>query len=299
MQNENQKIALITAENLRQKFQILNYSVSDLQLKIYNYEFQIISNNNIAKILIYFGRKGIKTVVQGINNKLNKECLYFINGTIPSEDSQVKEPDRYIGSDESGKGDFFGPLIVCAFAYDNSIKEDLIKLKIKDSKQISDSKVIEIYNHLKQNYSERFNVVEIHPKKYNLLYNKINNLNSILIWAHSKAINNLLDKFDYNNVIIDKFTKIESIKEKLKFNKNLIIEQKAERFIGVAAASIIARAKFLNWFEKKERELGRKIPLGASASVTKFANEIQNEQNTIILDDLVKFHFKNFKLLDK
>ncbi len=291
-----QQKAKFTADNLRENLEKLYFTVSELSKKQYNYEFEVKQGKSKVKILIYFGNKGIKTIIQGKqNDELYKELDSLIFGRLPFETSNLVEPNEYIGSDESGKGDFFGPLVVCAFAYDISLKEEFAKMNVKDSKELNDNEILNIYKELKKKFQDRYEVVEIHPPKYNQLYKKIQNLNDILVWAHSKAINNLLERFIYQNIIIDKFSSEKSFEDKISFNKRLFFEEKAERFTGVAAASIIARARLLNWFEKKSKEIEIKIPLGASNSVNKVAKEIQEKKSKELLFDLVKLHFKNFK----
>jgi ribonuclease HIII len=295
-----QQKAKFYAENLRENLEKLYFNVSELSKKQYNYEFEVRQLKSKVKILIYFGNKGIKTIIQGNqNDELYKELDSLIFGKLPFETPNLVEPSEYIGSDESGKGDFFGPLIVCAFAYDISLKDELTNLNVKDSKELNDNDLLKIYKKLSEKFQDRFETVEIHPKKYNELYEKIQNLNKILVWAHSKAINNLLKKFDYQNIIIDKFAAEKSFEDKISVKKRLIFEEKAERFAGVAAASIIARARLLNWFDKKSKAIGIKIPLGASNSATKVAEEIQTKNGKEFLNDLIKLHFKNFKEMNK
>lgn len=292
--------AKITTENLIEKLKSLNFATGELSLKKYNYEFSVNKNKSTAKILVYFGSKGIKTVIQGNRkNKLFKELDHILNGAIIFDEIPIEEPREYIGSDESGKGDFFGPLIVCAFAFDNSIKESLKKLNVRDSKEISEKEILNIYNHLKKDFKERIEIIEIHPKKYNQLYENTQNLNKILLWAHIKAINNLFKKFDYKSVIIDKFAPKKSFNDKIPTTKELIIEEKAERFLGVAAASIIARARLILWFQNKSKELGIKLLFGAASSVTELAKEIFVKNGKELLNELIKLHFKNFKDLNK
>jgi len=296
----NQKKAKTIAEKLKENLNKLNFSTNELNLKKYNYEFEVSQNKSKAKILVYFGSKGIKTIIQGNSrDKLYKELDHIINGKIIFDEAVIEEPKEYIGSDESGKGDFFGPLIVCAFAFDNSIRDNLLKFNVKDSKELDDKEIIEIYNELRNKYNDRFEVIEIHPKKYNQLYEKIQNMNKILLWAHFKAINKLFKRFNYKTVIIDKFASEKSFDDKIPLTKNLIIEEKAERFTGVAAASIIARAKLVHWFQKKSRELELKIPFGAAVSVSNFAKEIERRKGKDILSELIKLHFKNFKYMNK
>lgn len=295
-----QQKAKFYADNLRENLEKLYFTISELSKKQYNYEFEVRKLKSKVKILIYFGNKGIKTVIQGNkNDELYKKLDSLIFGRLQFETPNLVEPKEYIGSDESGKGDFFGPLIVCAFAYDISLKEEFEKLNVKDSKELNNNELLGIYKQLNERFKNRYEIVEIHPRRYNELYEKIHNLNQILVWAHSRAINNLLKKFDYQNIIIDKFAAEKSFEDKILVKKRLIFEEKAERFVGVAAASIIARAKLLNWFEKKNKTIGIKIPLGASNSVTKVAEKIKAENGNEFLNDLIKLHFKNFKEMNK
>ncbi|MCX7610103.1 MAG: ribonuclease HIII [Ignavibacterium sp.] len=293
--------ANIYANNLRENLEKENLLVGDLINKDYNFEFDVKKDKSKVKVLVYFSKKknDLKTIIQGNkNNKLYKQVESIINGTLYFEEPELIEPNKYIGNDESGKGDLFGPLIVCAFAYDDGIRDELIKLDVKDSKKINDSNIISIYNQIEKKFKDRFEVVEIHPPKYNQLYDKIQNLNKILVWAHSKAIENLSRKFNYDCIVIDKFTSEKHFNSKVFDKKNLILEEKAERFLGVACASIIARSKLLKWFEKKSKELNIKLPFGSSSSVTKVANQIKKNYGDLILKDLIKLHFKNLKNLD-
>jgi ribonuclease HIII len=288
--------AKIRAENLQENLKNLNFSVGELSLKQNCYDFEVTKEKSKAKILVYFGKKGIKTVIQAnTNSDLFNQLDAIINGKIYLKKDDLVEPEKYIGTDESGKGDFFGPLIVCAFAYEINLSEKIKTLKIKDSKQLSKDEVLEIYNVLSKEFNDRYEVVEIHPPKYNQLYQKMKNLNDILVWAHSKAIINLANRYNYENIIIDKFVSKDSFNSKLLTTKNLIFEEKAERFVGVAIASIIARARLLIWFDKKNKELDIKIPLGSSSKVTKVAQEISAIKGKNFIQDLIKLHFKNFK----
>lgn len=294
-----QQKAKFTAENLRENLEKLLFTVSELSKKQYNYEFDVKQGKSKAKVLIFFGNKGIKTIIQGNkNDELYKELDTLIFGKLPFETPNLVEPSEYIGSDESGKGDFFGPLIVCAFAFDIKIKDELLKLNVKDSKELEDDEILNIYKEITNKFPARYEVVEIHPPKYNQLYEKMNNLNDILIWAHLKAIKNLSERFNYRIFIIDKFAPEHRFNGNFLKNHKLLLEEKAEKFVGVAAASIIARARLLNWFEKKNKELGFSLPLGGSKDVTKFAQKIKTMKDEKFLKDLIKLHFKNFKEID-
>lgn len=123
------------------------------------------------------------------------------------------EPENYIGVDESGKGDFFGPLIIAGFYVNPEISEELRKLQIKDSKELSDEKVSQLANRIIENFKNYFSIVQIYPKKYNELYSKIRNLNSLLAWGHARCIENILMKYRVPLAICDQFGNESYIKK--------------------------------------------------------------------------------------
>ncbi len=303
-QKQNSKIELNALEEVNKIRNLLlndGFIVDEPTKKQYNFEINISKGKDSAKFLVYFGKKGIKNVLQGNpNSDLYKKIDSLVNSKLNFEVEEIKEPESYIGSDESGKGDFFGPLVVAAFAFDNKIKKDLSDLNIKDSKELSDNEIRRISFNIKKRFPDRFSVIEIQPKRYNELYESFKNLNSILIWAHTKAIEELQNKFEYTELVIDKFCAEDLIRTELnkKLNKfNLILTEKAERFYGVAVASIIARERLLKWFEKKSNELKIDLPLGASNKVNDVASHIKNKFGNDVLSELIKLHFKNFRTI--
>lgn len=110
----------------------------------------------------------------------------------------------WIGIDESGKGDFFGYLIVAGVVVDNEKIEILKEINVRDSKKISDNRVIYLSKVIKQNFTT--STVSISPKKFNELYKKFKNINKILAWGHSRVIKNLLNAENVDRIVIDKFT---------------------------------------------------------------------------------------------
>ncbi|AFH49686.1 Ribonuclease HIII [Ignavibacterium album JCM 16511] len=301
-QNQHSKIeqkALQEIQSVRNVLLKDGYLVDEPTKKQYNYEINISNGKDKLKFLAYFGKKGIKNVLQGnLNSDFYKKIDAIINSKFNFKSEEITEPENYIGSDESGKGDFFGPLVVTAFAFDNKIKSDLSDLNIKDSKELSDDDIRKISFKIRERFSDRISVIEIKPKRYNELYESFKNLNSILIWAHTKAIGELLKKFNYTNLVIDKFCNEDLIRTELNKklnNYNLLLTEKAERFNGVAIASIIARERLLFWFERKSAELKLELPLGASEKVNNVASHIKEKFGNEVLSELIKFHFKNFK----
>jgi len=117
------------------------------------------------------------------------------------------------GVDESGKGDFFGPLVVAAAAISVLERPLLEELYVRDSKKMSDQRAATIAVELKRHVPH--SIVVIMPEKYNELYLKIGNLNKLLAWGHARAIENLLEKTHCDTVISDKFGKEELLERSL------------------------------------------------------------------------------------
>lgn len=287
------------------------YSVSDQSQKQYNFEAAVTNLKDKIKVQVFFGKKGVKTILQGnkdseLYKKIND--VIFGESLFENKNEEVNEPENYIGTDESGKGDFFGPLTVAAFFADDKLKYELISLGVKDSKLLTDTQINFIAGKIKKIKNVFYEVVLISPAKYNELYTKFGNLNLLLNWAHSKAIEVLLEKVETQTVITDKFSKRElnistnsayrqagnNHKSAVADKINFIQTPKGERFIGVAAASILARNAMNLWFEK-QKQTGLILPKGASGEVDNAAKLIKAKFGEPKLKELAKLHFKTFQ----
>jgi ribonuclease HIII len=277
----------------------LGYKLTEILKQNYHFEFMISREKEKVKLQVYFGKKGIKNVLQGDQNSTLYKELYakFNSDLFPIENKELNEPSRYIGTDESGKGDYFGPLIVAGVLVDNENIQFLKALGVKDSKELSDSAIKKLSLEIRRNRGIKFNVISISPKKYNDFYTKVGNVNRILGWAHAKVIENLLEKD--NNVeeaISDKFGDEKYIYSSLQEKgQNITLHQvtKAERYTAVAAASIIARDSFNSWFIHEKLKLGFDLPKGASESCEAAAEKVMSKIGNHSLKDFVKLHFKN------
>ncbi len=272
-----------------------NYLTSEILEKNFNYEFTVKIDNKIYKILTYFGKKGVKTILLGDQNSSQYDILKKM---IFQEDELInsEEPEEYIGTDESGKGDYFGPLVVAAVYVDSEIKNKLKKLRVKDSKKLSDNQITALSKEILTILKGKYNIVTINPKKYNELYNKFKNLNLLLNWAHSKAIENLLKETNCNLVITDKFSgnELNISRNKNHTSVKFIQEIKAEKFIGVAAASVLARNKFNEWFIKQSK-YGMDLIKGSSTKVEDVARELIKKIGSDSLHEFAKLNFKTTK----
>ncbi len=198
-----------------------------------------------------------------------------------------------IGTDESGKGDYFGPLVVAGVFIPEDQQNVLKELGIRDSKKISDNRVRELASLLQKGY--KHSLVAIGPERYNELYAKLRNLNRILAWAHSRAIENILEEVNCSVAVTDQFgDKSFVLNALMKKGKEieLIQKPKAEEDLAVAAASIMARAEFLKRLYFLSQDVGIDLPKGASSLVEEVGLKLIKLHKVKILDKIAKKHFK-------
>ncbi|MFN3682595.1 MAG: ribonuclease HIII [Fimbriimonadaceae bacterium] len=196
-----------------------------------------------------------------------------------------------IGVDESGKGDFFGPLVVAACYVG---PEHLAELEgVRDSKKLTDKQADQLARRILRTCPNA--VVTIPPAKYNELYGKIRNLNRLLAWAHGRAIENLLQKQDANLIVSDQFATPELLRSRLQAlgrQANVVSRTKAESDLAVAAASVLARAKFLWQLGDLSKEWGIQLPKGCGRNVLDAGREFVRRHGEANLGQVAKLHFK-------
>lgn len=203
------------------------------------------------------------------------------------------------GVDESGKGDFFGPLVIAGVFVDDETEPALRELGVKDSKTIKNPKQIKaVAAKIRQIVGGNFSVVAVGPSAYNRLYGNFRNLNELLAWGHAKVIENLLEKApECKDVLSDKFAAEHLIKNALQQKgRGIKLRQrtKAESDVAVAAASILARDRFLWAMEKLSEDAGLELPKGAGTKVLQAGERIGREQGIEALENFAKLHFKTY-----
>lgn len=216
----------------------------------------------------------------------------------------------HAGSDESGKGDYFGPLVVCCAYTDEALSAQMQELGIKDCKQMSDKAVLTAGAKARAILGPNgYSVVKLGPAAYNRLYAKMRNINRMLAWAHGTAIEDLLTKqTQCSRVVVDQFAPTEAtILRALKplGKKSEVVQRhKAESDIAVAVASVIAREIFLRDIAKMSEEFfgsevvaegeeKRKIPIGSSdPKVRALAEEMVQKNGPVWLMNHAKAHFQ-------
>jgi ribonuclease HIII len=281
--------------------QILNKQklfVSDPVKNEYSYQVMVSGNDEKISLNVFFGKKGNKIVLQGNKDlKLFKRVSDIIFGEkLINEFKPESEPAYpYIGTDESGKGDYFGPLVIAGVYVTSETGNYLRSLGVRDSKELSDYQIKNLASEIKNRRNILFDVVLISPEKYNQLYDKMGNLNRLMGWAHARVIENLLNKCDAGEVISDKFGNEKLIVDALQQKgREINLKQitKAEKFTAVAAASILAREGVIDWFQNQSSKLKIIIPKGSSEEVERSAKKIVEEYGEKTLNKLVKLHFK-------
>ena len=274
--------------------------------KAINHAFWSAQNNGIT-ITLY---KSGKILVQGKNTEEIVNQFLEVSNQRPI--TQQKTPtqtkleipkpkiDCWIGTDESGKGDYFGPLVVAGVLVDQNNIKKFQEIGIKDCKKVKDESIEKLAWQIKANST--FSVITINPAKYNQLYAKFNNLNNLLAWGHARAIENILEKKECKYALSDKFGNESLIKNALMTQGRTInLEQrhKAEDDIAVAAASILARNEFLQRIKKMSQEYGIELPKGASEKVKEQARVFIKKYGFEALNNIAKLHFKTTLELKK
>lgn len=258
------------------------------------------AQKNKLSVAVY--EKGPKVLLQG---KGIEEFVQFeLEPKILEEAKlgyeEVHSPEMFephFGIDESGKGDFFGPLVIAGVYVDRDIARKFMDAGIQDSKRIgSDARIRALAKVIKTTSGAVGDTVAIGPERYNDLYEKFGNLNSLLGWGHARVIENLLAKKpDCPRALSDKFADAKVIERSLmQHGKAIRLEQrtKAESDLAVAAASILAREAFIDWLDRRGKTAGVKLGRGVSAQVKEAAKAIVDAGGPEALRKVAKVHFR-------
>ena len=205
----------------------------------------------------------------------------------------------HAGMDESGKGDFFGPLVVAAvYVPDEASALELMKYGVKDSKMIKNDKtILAVAAKIRALLGDRMGMVTIGPEAYNRIYHAFGSLNRLLAWGHARALENLLNNVpECTSALADQFGDehliLNALNEK---GRKIRLNQrtKAESDIAVAAASIMARAQFVRMMEKLGSGQGVVLPKGAGPAVDEIAAQLFRKGGAELLGKMAKMHFRN------
>jgi len=216
--------------------------------------------------------------------------------------------EHRIGVDESGKGDFFGPLVIAACYV---APEHLAELEdVRESKKINDARAMQLSAKIRKACPH--SIVAIGPEKYNELWEQIRNVNKMLAWGHARAIENVLEMLPNRElsagappnenreivVISDQFADPRAVQKRLfelGRKVRLVSKVRAEEDIAVASASVLARAEFLRRLQNLSKQWGIEFPKGAGPLTITVAKNFVSLHGIGQLKQVAKIHFKTTK----
>ncbi len=205
---------------------------------------------------------------------------------------------RWIGSDESGKGDYFGPLVVAGVYINQECRCKLLEMGITDGKKISNKQIKKHAEWMWNNYEDHIVVEQVMPDEYNSMLDKLKkrgeNSSRILANLHIKVIETLAKRHQVHNALVDKFPYNDLNHLLTKPDIEIKLETNAERDVAVAAASIIARDEFLSGIEILSKEFDIQLPRGAT-HVIDVGKEFIKSHGENMLNNVAKTHFKTTK----
>ncbi len=261
-------------------------------------------------VSVAFYAKSNKLVVQG---KGTEEFLEFVleprvTGICHRTDATVSagttgtrkvavDASPHFGIDESGKGDYFGPLVIAGVYTDGAIAEKLAAAGVCDSKLVKSAAAIDrLAAKIVAVPGIAFEVVCIGPKRYNEIYAEMGNLNRLLAWGHARVIAALHEKVPLcPRALSDQFANPWVLRKALGArNVPIALQQrtKAESDVAVAAASILARERFVRWLKDAAAGGRCELPPGAGPHVVKAAKAFVRQHGADMLGQVAKLHFK-------
>ena len=284
----------------------------------YGEQIHVTDNVEALPVSLYEGKKGFSAVLGGKSGPL-KERLEDIlalphaastarstTKTMPSSIYGFEDVEDFdgcwIGSDESGKGDVFGPLVVAGIIVTPGVQDALEKIGVRDCKTLSDKSVRSAADKIRTAASGLYREIEISPARYNELYSTMRsegkNLNHLLAWAHVRVLEDLLVVRPCKFAIIDQFADAKVVESRLLTkgrNVKVIQKPKAENNLAVAAASILARDRFVSAMDLLEKQFSIHLPKGAGLAVNSTIDQFIGLHGKGLLSQVGKLHFKTFE----
>jgi ribonuclease HIII len=283
------------------------FEFGEKQWAIWHATKKDVVSGGATNVTVY--EKGPKVLVQG---KGTEDFVRFILepeilGEARLGNEEILMPEMFephFGVDESGKGDFFGPLVIAGAYVNKEISRELLEKGIMDSKRISSSaRIKKLAGIVRGIKGLEWEVISLKPEKYNELYTKFGNLNRLLAWGHAKVIASLAEKVpSCPSALSDQFARKELLEGMLSREKSaqhieLTQRTKGESDVAVAAASILAREAFVSWIERASEAGGVELPLGAGENVILAGKEMKSKHGVGMLAKVAKMHFKTAKLV--
>lgn len=267
-----------------------NFEISTPQYTVFSAKAPGISCTLYQSGKLMVQGKGMKEFIEFY---LEPHILQSFEFTHKEEKTSHIDKTARIGIDESGKGDFFGPLCIAGVYAGEEQIHRLSAMGVKDSKAMTDDAMKKMGPKIRAACVHH--IVRINPPKYNELYAQFNNLNHLLAWGHATAIEQLVAQTGCRQVIVDQFANERVVETALKRKKlavDLAQRHRAEEDVVVAAASILARCAFLEGLSKLRDQFGMEFPKGASKATIKAGRDYVLKFGKEGLFQVAKLHFK-------
>lgn len=304
---------LLIYNTIKEKLVGKGFRVNPFRTIQYGVQFLVFQGEHSGLLRVYLSKKGTRLDFSQLNpdsfshavqevlseGATPKSKLLPFSPSIEDDLPDLNHITEIIGIDESGKGDYFGPLTAAAVYVDAKTSRELKKMGVMDSKELSDHYIAEITPDIKALCPH--SIIVMGNQSYNEIYEKIGNLNHILAWAHAKALENVLTDTPCKFALSDQFGNPALIQNALmKKGKGvrLFQQHRAERHIAVAAASILARNAYVENLKKMETAFGVRLPKGCSIETRKKAQEFVDKLGMKELPFVAKLHFKVTKELE-
>ena len=275
----------------------------------YGLQFLVFKDKLSGIIRIYDGKKGLRFDFSQLKSEEFSQYIQALLVEEPVREAfselfttkekdmeklhfKDKDPDDIIGIDESGKGDYFGPLVVAAVRVTPELKTSLDSLGIDDSKKLSPRSISYLAQQIKKRCQHA--VLLIGNQSYNEVYSKFNNLNHMLAWGHMKVLEDTLKQGYCANALSDQFADPSLLKNSLRakdLNITLYQRPRAETNIAVACASILARDSFVTELDRMSKFYKIELPKGSTKNSLETAIKFVNEVGKKELHNVAKLHF--------
>ena len=298
-------MSLLKAEQFfKTQLQNSNFQIHPGKTIQYGLQYIVIHEKEKFPVNIYYSKKkGVSYIIGGSNQSEIKKKLQQLLGLEIEPLATKPDWNVWLGTDESGKGDFFGSLVCAGFVCKKAMVNQLRILGVKDSKLLKDREIEEISREIIARFKPFIEIVILTPEKYNELYYKFSlqnkKLNELLAWMHTRIIKNLFSLHKFDGVLIDKFTTKKVIMQSFKTlpEVDIILQEKAEQDVAVATASIIARYHFLQTMKMLSKTYQMDFPKGANRKVIQFAKNFIERYDKETLIKVAKIHFKTYQEL--
>lgn len=288
-------------ESLLKKVRAAGWNVGTQRSIPYGRQYELGDSAGRAALLnAYSGKKGFSHVAGGKAAAALSADLGIQPAaqTEPAGKQTAGDPFQLglprAGGDESGKGDFFGPLVVSAFHLDSATAKQLAGSGIVDSKKLTDAAILKLAGLLDK--TGRGHTITLMPREYNPQYREVGNLNLLLAQVHGRCMQALIKRLGAPGaILIDQFAaNAEPLRKAVApgAGTKFMTRTKAEADLAVACASVLARAAFVEGLKELGTEFGMEFPPGAGPPVIQAGRQFTRTFGREALGQVAKLHFK-------